>query len=192
MTEVFRASKGYRIAYENANASTAGPALRVTTPTTPTTFGFTDRLAPGQVNALREFFQHERDTQLGRWRWPENPDYVVYPVGGHSDSVRVVLETNGAHFNFFRPAMPYRSDDSGFAFNAAHAYFDAHPERKPWENAKEDEIWALKIDTYGGEILGRVAAGRFVMVDPDQPPGLLDVTAPAIKSARRIWPEEDQ
>ena len=28
-----------------------------------------------QTQAAREFFQHERDTGLGRWRWPDDPRY---------------------------------------------------------------------------------------------------------------------
>ena len=32
------------------------------------------------MDSLREYFQAERDKELGRWRDPENPDYVVYPA----------------------------------------------------------------------------------------------------------------
>lgn len=39
-----------------------------------------DHLNGGEMQALREFFEHERDEALGRWRWPENPDCVVYPL----------------------------------------------------------------------------------------------------------------
>ena len=31
-----------------------------------------------EVKALRAFFQEERDTELNRWRDPENPDTVCY------------------------------------------------------------------------------------------------------------------
>lgn len=37
-------------------------------------------LPPDAVNALHEYLQAERDKELGRWRDPENPDYVVYPA----------------------------------------------------------------------------------------------------------------
>ena len=35
-------------------------------------------VGPNAVEALREFFQHERDQELGRWRDPVNRDLVVY------------------------------------------------------------------------------------------------------------------
>src|SRR5699024_11254333 len=34
-------------------------------------------LCAADTNALREYFQHERDERLGLWRWPENPVYGV-------------------------------------------------------------------------------------------------------------------
>src|SRR5690625_7219405 len=34
-------------------------------------------LCAADTNALREYFQHERDERLGLWRWTENPGYVV-------------------------------------------------------------------------------------------------------------------
>lgn len=37
-------------------------------------------IPPNAVNALYEYLQAERDKELGRWRDPENPDYVVYPA----------------------------------------------------------------------------------------------------------------
>lgn len=83
------------------------------------------------TQALREFFLHERDQELGWWRYPDNPDYVVKPrtqkIKGKR-VVRVFRESTG-NVNDIREVEPIRrSDDS---VNAAHAYFAAHPEKKP-------------------------------------------------------------
>ena len=57
---------------------------------------------PWQSFALREFFQHQRDQQLGRVRWPEDPG--------------------------------------------------KGPER-PWEEAKEGEVWRLTVEGCEGNAL---------------------------------------
>lgn len=141
------------------------------------------------VPTLREFFQDERDEELGRWRWPENPEWIVYPRRpgfaplGDADLL-VINEVHGASMEYVA------ADDDGTEYvgvdeaaaKAGRAYFEAHPEPKPWEDAKAGEIWVLTFpggtfpatvrndllfyDNYGNRLhLGRVSA------------------------ARRIWPE---
>lgn len=144
-------------------------------------------LDPRQVQALRELFQHERDTELGRWRWPENPDYVVYPrPDGY---VRVVCEVDGTSDSFLRQDTVNPS--TLIPVMVARAYFEAHPEPKPWHDAKPGEVWALTTDAESGEHAWGVdpdyRGGRFVYIG-----GLsnLPTDHPDITAGRRIWPEE--
>ena len=75
--------------------------------------------------ALVEYFRAKEDARLGRWRWPENPDYVVYRTD-HADSVRVFRESDGIARHYNRTYVA-----SGPFDMAGRGYFDAHPERKP-------------------------------------------------------------
>ncbi|QIK61774.1 hypothetical protein G7068_00035 [Leucobacter viscericola] len=55
------------------------------------------------AKALREFFQHERDTELGRWRWPEYPEYVVRKLpDSNPETVIVINESYGPSYTFTR------------------------------------------------------------------------------------------
>jgi hypothetical protein len=101
-----------------------------------------------KVDALREFFRAEEDERLGRWRWPEKPEFIVFPSvafqhPADSALVQVVNEANGQ-------SRSVRRDDPdrslyGYFSEAAEAYFDAHPEPKPWHNAKEGDVWEFKL-----------------------------------------------
>lgn len=136
------------------------------------------------VIALREFFQAEADERLGRWRWPENPDYVVYPRPNH---VAVVHEQSG---NALQATREQADINTGLC-RAARAYFDAHPEPKPWHDAEPGEGWLLTID-------GRECAA-VALADPNgvfgglkfetAEHGLFGRLAPAITDGRRFWPE---
>lgn len=148
------------------------------------------------VKALRGLFLHERDQELGRWRWPENPDYVVYRKAASASEphpgVRVVHEATG------------RSRDIGVEVNnacdptvsmfgrAARAYFAAHPEPKPWHDAKPGEVWVLTVDGYEDMVMtvheSKYGGYRFRLTDQDGTIYALDT--PAITAGRRIWPEE--
>lgn len=77
-----------------------------------------------ETQALREFFQHERDEELGRVRWPENPDIVVYSED-FEGVVRVVNEVGGS-------AQKYRRDQAIHHLRsplaeAAKWWFDQNP-----------------------------------------------------------------
>jgi len=156
----------------------------------------TVRLADVHVEALREFFQHERDAELGRWRWPEHPEYVVYPLEG--GAVEVWRETTlgmgkgpGRYPGISRQevASPRGIDGPSF-YDAARAYFDAHPVRKPWHDAEPGEVWAL--DHGHGERAAIVleastdTTGRLFSTGPT----MFSPLNPTIVSARRIWPED--
>ena len=75
------------------------------------------------TEALRAFFQAERDTELGRWRDTENPDMVAYRTPEDDDgSGRCILlldeNTGDNHWEWEHTASP----------GPARRYFEAHPE----------------------------------------------------------------
>ncbi|WP_374978136.1 hypothetical protein ACEYYH_10670 [Microbacterium trichothecenolyticum] len=152
------------------------------------------------VDALREFFRDERDANLGRWRWPANPEWLVKYIGEHM--VVVVHETefwqsvgrqgtfNQFHFRDARNHGDVLSDKAAAYKRAAWAFFEAHPEHcpKPWTEAKLGEVWVVAAERDGiGEIAAvKVASGHFDILD-GRDGGYIrpqDVT-----SGRRIWPE---
>ena len=77
------------------------------------------------VQAAREYFQAERDEQLGRWRDPENPDIVVYALNmedGEDRCIRLLNELSGATWlDWGRVALP----------GPARRYFAAHADVEP-------------------------------------------------------------
>lgn len=143
----------------------------------------------GATEALREFFLQERDEELGRWRWPENPDYVVY--AGAGGLLSVVNEANGYHHTFFESKIQEETFYQPFR-RAAQAYLEAHPEPQSWEKAKPGEVWVLTINgvdeaataypTYHGTgVLLHSTNGRGTYSPDDE----------EITDGRRIWPEPD-
>ena len=78
------------------------------------------------TNALRAFFQAERDIELGRWRDTENPDMVVYRTPEYDDDDgRCILlldeTTGGTDHEWEQIDLP----------GPARRYFAAHPEPEP-------------------------------------------------------------
>ena len=137
---------------------------------------------PDTTNALRAFFQAERDEQLGRWRDPENPDWVVYRTPEYDDDDgRCILlldeTTGGTDHEWEQTDLP----------GPARHYFAAHPEPKPhpWEEAKPGEIWEIGLLELGPSAC-LVTKGDFVEIS-----GRFEVAigSSLIKSGRRIWPE---
>lgn len=115
-------------------------------------------LGPEAVASAAAYFQAEHDEKLGRWRWPENPHFVVYPAAGYGHYVRVLNERDAFLDVVYRDGQ---GADTAGAGEAARAYFDAHPERMPWADAREGEIWDLDgqqylavIDTDGVTVVG--------------------------------------
>lgn len=149
----------------------------------------------GHVEALREYFRDERDTELGRWRWPENPDYVVYPdeleyVTGKK-IVRVMRESTGNREWFTVAGFKLYGGDNDFTL-AANAYLAAHPEKKPWHDAKDGHLYLLNFkDTPNVDVSALVKGGTFVYNDPCCD-GWDVLDSDSIKSARRIWPESKE
>lgn len=143
----------------------------------------------GRYEAMdaEEYFQAKRDAELGRWRSPVDPHLVMYVEPG--DSVLVVDEQTGDHKAFTR-AEAYEIE--GLAYRrAARAYFEAHPEREPWEDAQPAEVWALTIEDRERGITPRESLyqldGNGVWWRSN---GTFLGRADWITAARRIWPED--
>lgn len=79
-------------------------------------------LLPAEVEALREFLQAQNDTALGRWRWPAQPAYVVYPETS-GEGVRVWHESTATLVRLNRTGAGTGRYESA---RAALAYFAAH------------------------------------------------------------------
>lgn len=136
-----------------------------------------------QMKALIETLDAERDEELGRWRWPFCSTLMVYRDES-PDDVMVVDEV--------RPDEPHRFSRYSVSFDgpfggAARAYFEAHPGRKPWEDAQEGEVWIVtpsKAFTLGEQINYPAIFQAGMFRDHGGSWGPEDLTA-----ARRIWPE---
>lgn len=139
-------------------------------------------------DARKEFYQHLRDAELGRWRWPESTSIVVYEDS--PDVLRIFEEEGGTGWVYLwgvvNAGCPAPVSDAG------EAYFAARPKPKPaWHDAKTGEVWVLTTGEEGEGHAWAVdpdfgTAGRFVYVG-----GLsnIPVDHPDISAGRRIWPE---
>ena len=138
------------------------------------------------TDALREYFQRERDTQLGRWRDPQNPDIVCYPVVGDLDAVWVVYEGDGSRYHATR--TDWERIRPHYVSETARRYFQAHPEPKPrpWEEAKPGEIWEIGLLELGPSAC-LVTEGDFVEISKRFE---VAIGSSLIESGRRIWPTD--
>lgn len=131
------------------------------------------------TKALREFFLHERDQELGRWRWPENPDYVVYPIrqrGALGKPASGLLRESSCDVS------THGRNDSDMP-EPVRAYFAAHPEPKPWHDAKPGEVWEVANATGSPRLAWALEGGAFMYDDESWVP------RDAVTAGRRIWPE---
>ena len=133
------------------------------------------------TEALRAFFQAERDTELGRWRDTENPDMVAYRTPEDDDeSGRCILlldeNTGDNHWEWEHTASP----------GPAARYFAAHAdvEPRPWEEAKPGEVWVLT--RWGTAEPFLVTGSEFITADLAV---IVDLDDDSITAGRRIWPE---
>lgn len=92
--------------------------------------------------ALAEFYRHEEDVKLGRWRSKRFPHIYVRPFPGKPDIVGVVKDNEDglAYGTYSRRATPTVDPMS----IAAIEYFKEHPNLEPWTNATNTEIWLFK------------------------------------------------
>ena len=148
--------------------------------------GYRDYTLPEASLALEEFFQKRGDEERGRWRDPFEPHYVVYPVDDGA-TVRVLDERDGVSTWVNRNV---EATDTGH-YGVAYRFFEAHPDRKPWDDAKASDVWILSVN--GRESAARVTtwangevAHPIVFFTTD---GAV-VASGRVDHARRIWPEE--
>jgi hypothetical protein len=143
-------------------------------------------LSPASAMDAEEFFQAKRDAELGRWRSPLHPDYVVYLIGYEA---LVIGEHVGLSQRFERSAVDAAS--SRVPEQVAAAYFEAHPERKPWHDAKPGEVWLLTLDGVESAFYPSKSLDRhFTPVAPSTGTTAVTFDWPEIEAGRRIWPED--
>lgn len=143
-----------------------------------------------QSEALREFFRAEEDERLGRWRWPENPDYVVYPDG---TSRRVVRDSDGQSMQVSLHDRKVMETYLDSYVGAARAFDVAHPEPKGWRGAEPGEVWDLDLEVGGVRAVTVASWGADGPVTVFRNPyteGETRLDDDGIRDARRVWPEE--
>ena len=148
--------------------------------------------AGDHIDALREFFRAEEDDRLGRWRWPENPDLYVHAYS--RDEGVVVHERTTETYSYDRSAIEgLRSVDTASDFaRAARAYFDAHPEPKPWHDAKCGDYWYLEPFDIVYSCVGNEGTKDGLWFTRANVYGVVEnvpLTDPRITRGRKVWPE---
>ena len=143
-------------------------------------------LSEEEMDELRAHLQAERDEQLGRWRDPENPDIVCYPVAGDPDDIWVVYEGSGLAYMRERNQAFY----AGNAFSeVAQRYFEAHPKPKTCDAAQPDEIWVLTINNDTEEVFRCGERGLYSLKTGNPLGSLLSCGSNKITAGHRVWPE---
>ena len=96
-----------------------------------------------------EYFRAKQDEELGRWRWPINPHWIAMDGGRDRDGRRAVALFNELTFERVQ-ANDLVLDSEGHLIwqRAARAFFEAHPQPKPWHGAQTGEFWSV---THAGE-----------------------------------------
>lgn len=136
--------------------------------------------------ALAELFLHERDQELGRWRWPEDLNYVVYKDG---TSRRVVCESTGQMMQVSQHQRKVMTTYLESYVGAARAYDASHPLPKPWHDAKPGEVWVVAMTDIPGTLPLTVVELRDGIFFKDPTDDVHILVTGQIDSARRIWPE---
>ena len=136
------------------------------------------------TEALRAFFQAERDEQLGRWRDPENPDIVCYPVACDLDAVWVMYEGDWTRYHASRSGwedvLPH------YVSETAGRYFAAHSEPEPWDAVQPDEVWVL-TDGDRSEVFLCGENGLYSLKTGDPISRVFPIIT--VTAGHRIWPE---
>ena len=95
-----------------------------------------------EAEGVRNYFQKKQDMELGRWRDPENPDMVCYPLDDRAlVDLRVLDERTGESFYYARDIVIYQTFYE--AFETAVRYYASDPIKRSWEGAKEGEYWLV-------------------------------------------------
>jgi hypothetical protein len=143
-------------------------------------------MADGTALALREFFQHERDEELGRWRSPSAPTWTAVR---RNTCIYFQNEDHERSFHFVPKLEASIKSWSPDLQALAYEYIEAHPERKAWEDAKPGEVWVLTFD--GAVDTFKAYESRYGTTyftrSRETSTGLADER---ITAGRRIWPED--
>lgn len=142
-----------------------------------------------QEQALREFFQHERDETNGWWRSPSHPGFIIYR--NSEDTVSVLEEREGTTLSYRRNGMSTRDVTARTPrASAAAAYFESHPSRNAWDEAKVGEVWELVYEQLGEPSIKRpFTVDSFGHFRNTSGVRMGDLT---ILEGRRLWPEGDE
>ena len=147
---------------------------------------------PDTANALRAFFQAERDEQLGWWRDPEEPDWVVCPHERNANAVIVYNERT--RFTCFSQRRAAETSSGNYSsVKVAQRYFAAHPDgepHKPWHDAKAGEYWLVTLK--GADpiptTVGNYGENLYFTIDDDN--YYCPTDDHRIRNAVRLTPEE--
>ncbi|MFJ4038235.1 hypothetical protein ACIPVB_09110 [Microbacterium sp. NPDC090007] len=147
-----------------------------------------DYLGHADIEALREFFLAEADERLGRWRVPGHPNWVCFATPNAYE----VVVFNEDEPQYGTQLLSRGADTWPYYRAAADAYFDAHPEPKPWHDAGPAEVWDVDLPT-GGMRAVTVYSARHeepITVFRDACTQVeIETDDPDIRDARRIFPE---
>lgn len=142
-------------------------------------------LAPRTAMDAEEYFLAKRDADLGRWRCPTDLDWVAREGERDAFGRRTVVVFNERTFEFhqYNELVAGEVADAETArHRAARTYFEAHPERKPWEDAKPGEAWVLEVPA-GPVVAVRRFDGGFYDYEGNR------LAMERVSDARRIYPE---
>lgn len=136
--------------------------------------------------ARKEFYQHLRDKELGRWRSKIDSNWTA--VLDDSDGM-IIFRHDGGVKMFFVPSGTLNCDRwSESLKEIANEYIQNHSPKKPWHAAKPGEVWVLTIDgiehPWG---VDSIIPERFVYAGGDSADIPFDY--PDITDGHRIWPE---
>lgn len=139
--------------------------------------------------ALREFFRAEEGERRGVWRSTKDATWTAVRRN------TVVYFQNEDHERSFHVVVGNQASMKAWSRDLqriAHEYFAAHPEPKPWHNAKPGEVWDVDLPA-GGNRYVTVESDRFadhtvVFRDPHSV-GEVELVDEYIIDARRVYPE---
>ena len=147
---------------------------------------------PDTTNALRAFFQAERDEQLGWWRDPEEPDWIVCLPENTSNTIALLNERT-LNINIWRRKAAEASRGHYSSVKVAQRYFAAHPDgepHKPWHDAKAGEYWLVTLK--GADpiptTVGNYGENLYFTIDDDN--HYCPTDDHRIQNAVRLTPEE--
>lgn len=180
MSEKFTASNGVTVSSET-QAITGRRRIKFETEHVGEVF----EVSGEYMTALVEKLDHERDQELGRWRY--NSYLVIYQAENHQPGNRArsvyVLDERTAKMHMRHEGQAAWREADPELTTAAASYFAAHPLPKPWHDAKPGEVWVLTVD--GKEDAFKLHGDLFrngALWDIEQ-------TDRHITAGRRIWPE---